>query len=264
MDRPIEEQLLDHLPWGGKDGLALPAHLVHALEVDQALAARWGSWSRQAQALTRKSAPEDLAGRVVAATHGGHRQVRAAMQLELLESLPAPEALDRAVRRDAERPFTGPQSQPSQSQPKGLRLGADSRGREGAPAELDRRVAEDLNDLPRAGARRAAARLVRKVAPEELDRRLEQDPLDRDRSHVWVPNRWVTVLTAASVLFVAGWMSLGDDPAGDSVGDTRAARATLPVVSFEIIALDPTNLDANHPLMSLSAFGGGVWEGSQR
>lgn len=225
MDRPIKEQLLDHLPPGEVSGAALPEHLTRALEADAGLAARWEGWQRQAQALAGLApmdAPLDLDGRVVAATHSGHRQERAVRQVAGLGTVPAPSALSGVVRREVEQPFAG------------------SRG-DIAPEELDRRVAADLN------------------AGGADERVIEAPGSDAERRTPGL----IMALTVVSVLFVAAWLRVGAETSTPEP-ETRSARIDPPTLTFEVVELNPADLDADHPLMSLSGFGGGVWEGSQR
>jgi len=115
--------------------------------------------------LARLRAPAELEGRVVAALQAGHRQARAAASVADLGRVSSPPELDQAV--DAELEVDADLED-------GGAEGARAPSREDLPARLrvpgvlDRLVAEELADPPRARARRYLGTLRRKRAPEEL------------------------------------------------------------------------------------------------
>ena len=108
--------------------------------------------------LTRKHAPHELEGRVVAALEAGSRQQRAIEALVTLGRLKPPAELDGAVMSEA-----------------GGEHAYQVRGRHAAPAVLERLVSEELSDLPKARTRRFVGSLRRFVAPRLLDQRVSRD-----------------------------------------------------------------------------------------
>ncbi len=258
MLRPHEETLLDHLRDEVVGKAVLPQDLVFALEKDPDLAAWWDRRLRHASAiahLDRRQVPEDLAGRVVAAAQGGHRQDRAIAGVTNLDKKKAPSELDAVVRRSMEQPF------PEHC--------TESGGHYRAPAELDRRVESEFDDLSAAGARSMTARLGRRPVPDALEGRVAA----RGMARVLRRPGFGTALTAIALVAVAGWLRFGrvglPEPGVESVAAAQnppaTAHSSLLPLSFEVVELDLEQaIDQENDVLKLSGFAGSIVEGCQR
>jgi hypothetical protein len=135
--------------------------------------------------LTRLAPPEDLDGRVVAAWHGGHRQDRAIAQVRALTRWAVPAELDaRMLGAERER-----------------NLGDAA----AAPGVLDRLVAEELQDPPKAMSGRFARKLQRLRAPGVLRVRVERTAENRS----WTARRRLRMLVTASLALLFVFMVSG-------------------------------------------------------
>jgi hypothetical protein len=132
----------------------------HAAECNPCalFAQRFARCSTSLSSLTRKHAPQELEGRVVAALEAGSRQQRAIEALVTLGRLKPPAELDGAVMSQAGGEHT-----------------YQLRGRHSAPAVLERLVNEELSDLPKARTRRFVGSLRRFVAPRLLEQRVARE-----------------------------------------------------------------------------------------
>lgn len=147
-------------------------------------AARHAQLRRAFGELPRRDAPAELAGRVVAACHGGYRQERALDFVARLSRWNVPSELDRKVWEESA------EDAPS------------------APDVLERLVEEDLRDPSKALARRFAGRLTRLSAPDELLGRVEQAMAARavrPRARVVRYAPALVALGIATIAFVALW-----------------------------------------------------------
>jgi hypothetical protein len=182
-----------------REALDLPQGptLPHAAECAEC-AAYVERIARLTEALGRiehRPAPAELEGAVVAALGEGARQHRATRALKSLGRLVAPvhveEALDGSVDDAAPSPMPC------------LELAA---ARLRAPAELERRVAEELADPAAARVRRHVAGLPRLSAPEGLRERVARPSVarpGRDRTRAW---RRVAAALAAGAAFLLLWL----------------------------------------------------------
>ena len=246
MDPRLRDELLEILPacLAAGEGAearaaALPTHLRATLEADPRAEAAWRRMLAQACALrglSRQEVPQDLEGRVVAAMQPGARQERAVQAVRGLPERPIPDELEAIVRRRVEQPFRLPEVP--------------------APAVLDRLVAEDFEDLPKAIVGRLAGRLPRKVAPGALARRLEAVAVGSGDPPA--PVSWmVPVIGLVATIALVWTLGLG---AGSKQNTESVPRR------FEIVRVDPrAAAQAGDPAVAfLSALGGGVWEGAVR
>jgi len=197
---------------GGLGRVAAPDEL--ARRVDAALAPQ-ASGLRAAAHLARLEripAPFELEGRTVAACHGGHRQERAVEHLRHL----------------AHRRFGAPAGLAARL-PELAPGGAAAR----APRTLERAVAGDLADLPRALAQGFIGRLARRRVPAALERRLER-ALRRPRAALTL------AATLAVVALVLGWTA-GIAPFGAGrAGEARSGFAFEVVHAESPDALSPS------------------------
>lgn len=169
IDAIVDASLREHL-----DGCAACSHF----------AARHTQLRRAFGELRRYDAPADLAGRVVAACHGGYRQERALDFVARLARWNVPSELDRKVWAESV---------------------ADAPA---APDVLGRLVEEDLRDPSKALARRFAGRLPRLTAPDELLERVERAMsarAERPRARVARYAPALVALGIATIALVALW-----------------------------------------------------------
>lgn len=154
--RTFRESLLDRAV---EASLALEV-AGHAAECSACalFAQRFERCSTALSSLTRKRAPHELEGRVVAALEAGSRQQRAIEALVTLGRLKPPAELDGAVISAT-----------------GGEHAYQLRGRHAAPAVLERLVSEELSDPPKARSRRFVGSLRRFVAPRVLEQRVARD-----------------------------------------------------------------------------------------
>lgn len=234
MSSSAREQLLDYLPQAAEDEVALPAPLASQLKEEASLEGWWLRCVRQVRALdglSRVPVPDDLDGRVVAATQGGYRQERVLEQLRALAPQTAPPKMAVAVRHELERPFQEVEHH--------------------APAELDDRVAWDLAALPRAATGRGA---------------LDEAPKDLADLR---PRRANTVLATALALVTllgVGFLlrSSGIEAAGPDTDVASKTPSFEDITAFEYIEAAPNSSQAAAILAGLDAFAGGAYEGSRR
>lgn len=144
----------------------LPVGLRERLSRDELALAEWRALLAQARALrslSKRAAPADLSGRVVAALNPGHQQERAIRSVQSMSRPETPEALDALVRRLALGPLAlGP-----------LAPGPLAPGDVSAPPVLEQLVQEEVADSQRSLVRRMTRRLERRRAPAGLARRLD-------------------------------------------------------------------------------------------
>jgi hypothetical protein len=154
--RAFRESLLDQAV--DASGATLAAGHAAQCRACALFAGRFAQVAKSLSSLTRKSAPHELEGRVVAALEAGSRQQRAIEALVALGRLKPPTELDGAVMAAAngERAY-------------------QLRGRHAAPAVLERLVNEELSDPPKARARRFVGSLRRFVAPRALEQRVSRE-----------------------------------------------------------------------------------------
>lgn len=129
---------------------AFSAHLAGCSACAE-FAQRHERLQRALSTLDRLRAPDELPGRVVAASNAGYRQERAASALGAIGRLEPPTELERKVLGEEQ---------------------LDEQGRLRAPRVLERLVHEELHDPSKALSRRFARRLRRLEAPAELERRV--------------------------------------------------------------------------------------------
>jgi len=190
----------------------LGAHLARCAEC----MASWERLRAHARALagvTRRAAPWELEGRVVAAMNSGYRQERVADQIRALPPQPVPAELEARVAF-------------------GLR----------APSVLERLVREQIESDPGAALTRRATRKLRRVrAPRELAGHVERSLGERRLQRRLLRLR--LVLGTGAVLLVLGavWSARDgarDASGGESFGVTAGGRS-IPIRDVSYANLDP-------------------------
>jgi len=174
--------------------------------------------------LERKTAPPELAGRVVAALEAGARQTRAVRAVQDLRRPRAPETLDRSLAAG----FA-----PAADEALAREL---ARERLGAPPVLERLVVEELAEPEKFRVRRFVGGLPRIDAPAELADLVHarllagNAPTRRPRARRWAPGptRAVWASLAAVVLVAFGLQSLLGILPGGAAGGTAGQPARRP------------------------------------
>ena len=177
---------------------------AHAAECSDcaAYAERLARAARALGALERRRAPLELDGVVVAALEAGARQDRAARVLSSLGRLAAPELAELLPELGDELDVIE---------------GTAAAARLRAPPELERLVAEELQDPAAARARRYVASLPRFAAPAELAQRLTtgtqglRAPLAMGRSHAW-SRRSLAAAAVLAFLLLLGPLRSPEEP----------------------------------------------------
>lgn len=232
----------------------------HLRECEQcaAFAARLARTTGVLRGLRAVGAPEELRSRVVSACQAGFQEDRAVAEVSLLTPQQAPAALDRGILQLFEE------------------IEAEGVLEDGvrAPEALEERVAEDLEDLPRAVSRRTLEKLPRLATPELLTDRVDQVLPSQDEAAPKVPRllsgpwatlgRWTAGLGAAAGLIwmVGGVLDssrvnpTGLEPTGPelALGNTEPAQA---LYSFEVVRpTDPTELSGQALALARQVSGG--------
>lgn len=224
MSSPRQEHLLDRLHQVAQ-GMLVPTDL--AAEFGPEGEAR----ARQVEALAglgRLDVPADLAGRVVAATHGGHRQGRLVEQIVALHDRVAPAHLDDLVRHELERPFR--EVAPAPARNSSLT----------APAELDDRVRRVLADV---------------------------GPQTRPRPTHFAPTLMSVLALAVLIGFALRFgpvQASGEAGAAEGAAAVASSMPSLDALSFVVEPASSNPAASNDLRRALSALAGGAFEGSQR
>ncbi|HTF88316.1 MAG TPA: hypothetical protein VK843_07895 [Planctomycetota bacterium] len=177
---------------------------------------RAGSQARAIHSLPRRVADmAPLDGLVVAELNAGRRQERAGAALAALQRLQVPSELDALVKDQ---------------------LG---RARRGAPAELEGRVALELQAGAGPRIERQLGRLARLSAPAELDLRVAGSLADSPRSDGVPMRRWIAIAATLFVVFGAATLvrQLRHEPYTFRVVHTSSTASLDPLALGQLSAV---------------------------